>query len=127
MLACDVFYPQFFKVLDDPEFDSNPIIPSEELLRELIDHHATVKGVSSADPSLYCATHIYTASMDQVLQVQKMIWLYHFLSSPKLNHKSISDCSFFTDHTVSSKNKMIINVKNSPTNAAQHDYITIFN
>jgi len=69
MLACDVFYPQFFKVLDDPEFDSNPIIPSEELLRELIDHHATVKGVSSADPSLYCATHIYTASMDQVLQV----------------------------------------------------------
>ncbi len=69
LLACDVFYPQFFKVTDDPEFDNSPISPDEELLKNLIDHHQKTPGVSASDPSFYCAAHIYPASLKQVLQV----------------------------------------------------------
>lgn len=68
LLACDAFYPQFFQVVDDPAFVSDPIVPSESILQEIISHHSTIKGVSATDPSLYCATHIYTASLNQVLQ-----------------------------------------------------------
>lgn len=69
ILACDVFYPQFFKVLDDPEFDSSPIVPEEERLQDILNGYVNVKGVSSSDPSLYCATHIFPASFAQVIQV----------------------------------------------------------
>lgn len=69
LLACDTFYPQFFKVIDDPLFDSSPIVPNEELLREVIDNCLATEGVSAADPSLYCGTHIFPASLGQVLDV----------------------------------------------------------
>lgn len=69
LLACDVFYPQFFPMIDDFDFNSQPIVPVEEELKELIEQYSNTKGVSSKDPSLYCATHIYPASLRQVLQV----------------------------------------------------------
>ncbi|MES2121302.1 MAG: hypothetical protein V4492_00820 [Chlamydiota bacterium] len=72
ILACDVFYPQFCRVHDDPDFNSAPVVPSEEHLLELIAVHGQVKGVSAADPSLYCAAHIYPASVSQVLQLDAL-------------------------------------------------------
>ncbi len=68
-LACDVFYPQFFKVTDDAEFDSEPIVPEENLLRDVIDTHLKIKGVSADDPSLYCSTHIFPASLEQAAKI----------------------------------------------------------
>lgn len=69
ILACDVCYPQFPKVRDDSEFNSTPIIPHEDQLKAIISKHSKVKGVSAMDPSLFCLTHIYTASVKQVLNV----------------------------------------------------------
>lgn len=69
LLACDVFYPQFLRVTDDPEFNSSPIVPTEETLQNIIDANLSVAGVSATDPSLYCAAHIYPASLRQVLKV----------------------------------------------------------
>ena len=69
ILACDVWYPQFPRVSDDIEFNCDPIIPHEECLRDVIAKHSEIKGVTSIDPSLFCLSHVYTASMKQVLSV----------------------------------------------------------
>lgn len=66
ILACDTFYPQFPKVKDDPDFDSTPIVPSELRLMNVIDLHQKVDGVSAQDPSLFCLTHVYVSSIEQV-------------------------------------------------------------
>lgn len=71
LLACDTFYPQFPQVRDDPEFDSTPIIPYQDQLKKVILQHASIRGVSACDPSLYCSSHIYTASVGQVLDALK--------------------------------------------------------
>jgi hypothetical protein len=69
LLACDVFYPQFFRVVDDPEFNHGSIVPDEEPLRMIMSDYLDAKGVSASDPTLYCATHIYPACLSQVLEV----------------------------------------------------------
>lgn len=69
MLACDIFYPQFCRVHDDAEFNSDPIVPSELELKYVLDVHSRIRGVSAEDPSLFCAAHICPASVAQVLQV----------------------------------------------------------
>jgi hypothetical protein len=69
ILAGDVFYPQFFKVTDDFSFDNSPIIPDEKILREILADHSNIKGVSTQNPTLYCSTHYYPASLGQVLDV----------------------------------------------------------
>lgn len=69
LLACDVFYPQFVNVSDDPDFNRSPIVPEEESLRKLIDAHSKVSGVSLDDPSFYYAAHIFPASLHQVFKV----------------------------------------------------------
>lgn len=71
MMACDVFYPQFPQVGDDPEFNSAPIIPKEERLRKLFINHSMVHGVSAADSSLFCSSHTYPASLSQILKALK--------------------------------------------------------
>ncbi len=71
VLACDTFYPQFPLIRDDPEFDSNPISPAERKLNQIIDTHRELKGVSASDPSLFCLTHIYVASLKQVQQTMR--------------------------------------------------------
>lgn len=68
MLACDAVYPQFPKVHDDLEFDSSPVLPQEENLQRVLYNHATVQGVSASDPSLFCSSHTYCASLEQVLE-----------------------------------------------------------
>lgn len=69
ILACDLHYPQFPKVSDDPEFDCNPIIPSETSLMNIFAEYSKIKGVSSFDSSLFCLTHIYPANLEQVVKV----------------------------------------------------------
>ncbi len=69
ILACDVFYPQFPRVSDDLEFNSDPIIPYEDCLRDVISKHSEITGVAAFDPSLFCLSHVYTASAKQVLSV----------------------------------------------------------
>jgi hypothetical protein len=66
MIACDVNYPQFPQVSDDPNFNSDPIIPTELSAKRLFASHAKVLGVSQADPSLFCSSHTYTSSFEQI-------------------------------------------------------------
>ena len=42
MLACDLFYPQFPTVKDDPNFNSHPIFPKEQGLQDLFNTHSQV-------------------------------------------------------------------------------------
>ncbi len=67
ILACDTHYPQFPKITDDPNFDSSHITPTENELTELLAKHAEVQGVSFEDSSLFCLTHVNTASLNQIL------------------------------------------------------------
>lgn len=69
MLGCDVYYPQFFKVTDDSEFNSEPIVAEEKVLRDIINAHLQIKGVSADNPSLYCSTHTFTASLEQLVKI----------------------------------------------------------
>lgn len=66
VLSCDAFYPQFPRVLDDPNFDNSPIRPLESELSEILNKAANISGVSAEDPSLFCLTHIYPASGRQL-------------------------------------------------------------
>lgn len=69
ILACDIWYPQFPRVVGDIGFDDTPIIPYEACLNDVIAKHSKVTGVSTNDPSLFCLTHVYTASICQVLSL----------------------------------------------------------
>lgn len=69
LLACDVWYPHFPKVTDDPNFDNTDIQPEEESLQKIIKDHSNIQGVSAKNPSLFCLAHIYVASFKQVLEV----------------------------------------------------------
>ncbi len=71
MLACDLFYPQFPAVKDDPSFNSCPISPEEQELQDLFAKHSQVQGVSALDPTLYCASHIYPSSAEQILKTMQ--------------------------------------------------------
>jgi hypothetical protein len=71
VLAGESQYPQFPKVKNDPKFDSAPIIPQEDCLRDKIDQYRTMKGISARDPSLFCANHIFPSSYNQIRQASK--------------------------------------------------------
>lgn len=66
VLACDTKYPQFPRVVDDPGFDSSPIIPEEPELQETIANAKETQGVCSKDPTLFCLVHIYVASGKEI-------------------------------------------------------------
>lgn len=66
ILACDVFYPQFPEVKDDPFFDSSPVEVEEENLKNKLQEFAKLKGFSSCDPSLFCLAHVYPASIFEI-------------------------------------------------------------
>ncbi len=70
VLACDIHYPQFPENRGDPEFDSTPIVPEEEVLKNAIFQHSNIGGASYKDPSLFCLTHIYIASASHLFQVK---------------------------------------------------------
>lgn len=67
ILSCDCFYPQFPRVKDDPNFDNSPIQPKEEGIKKIIELHQKLTGFSAADASIFCLTHIYVASLKQIL------------------------------------------------------------
>jgi hypothetical protein len=71
LLACDLHYPQFPQVSDDLEFDHAPIIPRNGLLQDIFLQHSIIQGVSASDPSLYCSSHTYIASIGQVVAAAK--------------------------------------------------------
>lgn len=71
ILACDIFYPQFPKVTIDPNFNSTPIIPKEDILKNIIHEYSKVEGVSAENPSLFCLTHIFSASLGKILALLK--------------------------------------------------------
>jgi hypothetical protein len=103
VLACDVFYPQFPSIKDDPEFDRSPIIPEEESVQNVISKLSETKGVSSADPSLFCLAHIFQASIGQVLQVNDCEDVdalpYSFIPENKLT--SLTEEAMNTSYSVS--------------------------
>ncbi len=72
MIACDLVYPQFPRVNDDPDFNSSPIIPKEKQLRDLFVAYANIEGVSSSTPTLYCPSHIYTLSLGHLQDAIKV-------------------------------------------------------
>ena len=68
VLACDIWYPQFPQVKEDSTFDDSPIKPQERCLLDVLGHWNSVKGVRADEPSLCCLTHIYPASLEEVLK-----------------------------------------------------------
>ncbi len=72
-LACDIQYPQFPNIRGDPDFDSRPISTSEPVLGKLLQAYSSIQGVGAMDPSLFCLTHIFPASLVQVLHASKEI------------------------------------------------------
>lgn len=68
ILANDTYYPQFPKVGDDPDFNSDPINPPEKNIKKTISNFAKIKGVSLEDPSFFCINHYYPASLYEVLK-----------------------------------------------------------
>lgn len=67
MLAGEIYYPQFPKVGNDPEFNNTPIFPEEEDLMNVIELHKSVEGVTIEDPSFYLSNHIFTCSIKQLV------------------------------------------------------------
>lgn len=67
VLACDQHYPQFPKVSNDPNFDSSPIVPKEASLKKAMENAKKTSGVSVKDPSFFMLSHIYPASLGQVM------------------------------------------------------------
>jgi len=72
VLAGETHYPQFPKVKDS-DFDFSPILPEEPILQTILERHRKVEGVSAKNPSLLCFTHIFPASLKQVLDVLREI------------------------------------------------------
>jgi hypothetical protein len=71
ILACDTHYPQFPLVRDDPTFSSDPIVPSEPQLAACIERYKKVPGTSYRDASLFCLSHVYTASVREVYEAME--------------------------------------------------------
>lgn len=72
VLACDVFYPHFPGVKTDPNFDSSPIFSQDALVQDVLGQFSKIEGVSADDPSLFCLTHIYTASVAELLESEPL-------------------------------------------------------
>lgn len=70
ILACDLHYPEFPMVRDDPVFDSSRIQPKENPLVELFEKLKKIPGFSSIDPSIYCLSHIFLASYESLVDAQ---------------------------------------------------------
>jgi len=66
LMAHETQYPQFPK---GSKMDSTPITPQEADLREFIDSGMKVRGVSIKDPTLFVPSHIFPASVKEVLDI----------------------------------------------------------
>ncbi len=66
VLANDIYYPQFPKVSNDPQFNSNPIAINDKLIIQEFEKLSEVKGVTISDPSLFCLAHIFTTNLAEI-------------------------------------------------------------
>lgn len=66
VLACDLHYPQFPSVNDDPSFDSTKIFPDKSNIARLFEELQIIPGFSAKDPSLFCLSHIFVSSLSEV-------------------------------------------------------------
>jgi hypothetical protein len=94
ILACDLYYPHFPKMLGDSKFNSEKISPKELGLKKKIEEHAKISGVSREDPSLFCLTHIFTCSMNNIKHLLKnpeedFHYTDHILKSEVFKKKNI--------------------------------------
>jgi hypothetical protein len=71
--ACDVWYPQFPIIRGDHFFNNSSIIPEEDDLFKLFSMYRSVEGVKADNPHLCCLTHIYPASMKEIVATYKRI------------------------------------------------------
>lgn len=71
IVANDTFYPQFPEVGDDKNFDSSPIVPKEQELKDVIEKYSIVEGVSKENPFFFFQNHYYPASVEEVLEDPK--------------------------------------------------------
>lgn len=87
VLTCDVFYPQFPEVKDDIDFDGRAIVPEEKILQMIIAKHAQREGFSAEEPTVFCLSHIYPASLGQIFEVMegKATLPYSFIPHEKLS------------------------------------------
>ncbi|MCP5491408.1 MAG: hypothetical protein H7A42_09930 [Chlamydiales bacterium] len=69
VLAHEIHYPQFPQAKFDPDFDNTPIYPCDPELRESIEKLSSVAGVDARNPSFCCFTHIFPASVGQIMKV----------------------------------------------------------
>ncbi len=67
LLAHDLTCPHFPTVRGDKNFDNTPISSIGCATEQVCASHAAVPGVSPNDPSLFCLTHVYSASGGEVL------------------------------------------------------------
>ncbi len=70
ILANDLHYPQYPRVIDDPEFDCSPISPRENEIVSVLQRHSALKGVSAEDPHLFCLSHVFVASSREILSAK---------------------------------------------------------
>ncbi|MCP5505520.1 MAG: hypothetical protein H7A38_01380 [Chlamydiales bacterium] len=67
VLACDLHYPEFPEVRDDPEFDSSRIQPSESAILEIFEKLKGIPGFSASDPSMFCLSHIFLSNRESLV------------------------------------------------------------
>ncbi len=66
VLSCDVHYPQFPQVGDDPSFNNTPIAPKEAKIKQLFSDALLEGGRSQNAPYFFCLTHIFPMSVKQI-------------------------------------------------------------
>jgi len=67
ILSCDLYYPLFPNVSDDPDFGNSPINLKQEKVLPALRESSKIKGVSVQDPRTFCLTHVVTASKSQLM------------------------------------------------------------
>ncbi|GAB5411160.1 MAG: hypothetical protein ChlgKO_02740 [Chlamydiales bacterium] len=67
VLSCDIFYPEFPSVRDDVLFDSSPIDQKDREILLVFNRYSKTLGVFADNPTLFCLTHIHTASLHQII------------------------------------------------------------
>jgi hypothetical protein len=73
ILSCDLHYPEFPNVRDDPDFDSSRIQPSENSILEIFEQLKKIPGFSANNPSMFCLSHIFLSSSKLLANVRKNV------------------------------------------------------
>lgn len=68
LLATNVQCPQFPPFPNDSTFDDSPIEPENKNIQDVLQKHKDVEGVSITNPSLFCLSHIFCSSFQEILR-----------------------------------------------------------